>query len=269
MHVGRAAGVVLVAWALAGCGADSPEEVVSETAEKLAEVRSGVLDMRVALRPDRSSEPGMSVELTGPFMLPRVGELPTARIDYVQTLGQTRTAARLTSTPRAAYVGVGGVEYRLPPGEAAGLRGSSRRGAITVEDLHVDEWIESPTLTEAGDFQRVRGRLDVVAALRDVSAAIRRAGGSVTGVTDVQADLLRDAVRSSSVELVTGREDRFLRRITGLAVLDVPPRLRSRLTGAGVRVSFQLRLGAVNRPVSVRPPPDAQPLPPGGAVGAS
>ena len=268
MRMRRAAGAVLAAWALAGCG-DSPQDVVSDTADKLAEVRSGELDMRFALRPDVPEQPGMSVQVRGPFMLPRGNELPTARIEYVQALGETTTSATLTSTPVAAFVRMNGIDYRLPAEEAGALRGSSGRGAVTVDALHVDDWIEQPRLTEDGSVQRVRGQLDVVAALRDVSEAVRGAGGSMAEVTDAQAKTLRDAVRSSSVELVTGREDRFLQRLRGVAVLDVPPELRTRLTGAGVRVSFELRLSAVNRPVSVRAPADAQPLPAGGVAGAS
>ena len=268
MRMRRAAGAMLAAWALAGCG-DSPQDVVSDTADKLAEVRSGELDMRFALRPDAPAQPGMSVQLRGPFMLPRGNELPTARIEYVQALGETTTSATLTSTPGAAFVRIDGIDYRLPAGEAGALRGRGGRGAVTVDALHVDEWIEQPRLTEAGSVQRVRGQLDVVAALRDVSEAVRAAGGSMAEVTDAQAKTLRDAVRSSSVELVTGREDRFLQRLRGVAVLDVPANLRTRLTGAGVRVSFELRLRSVNRPVSVRAPADAQPLPAGGVAGAS
>jgi hypothetical protein len=248
---------------LAGCGGDNPREVVRQTAKNLARVHSANLYLRIGLHPLDSPRGGLALSLNGPFSLPAAGELPTARITYVQSAGSRRTVATLISTPREAFVSLRGASYRLPERLAERLRTTGpRRGSVSLAQLHVADWIENPSAHDApGGAERVTGRLDVVAAVRDVLAAQRRAGGNALELSSREARRLRESVRSSSVELVTGRQDRQLRRLRGSATVAVPTRLRRQLGRLSLRMAFEMRLRDVNRPVQVRAPARALPLP--------
>jgi len=98
-------------------------------------------------------------------------------------------------------------------------------------------------------------------ALHDVLSAARKAGTAhVPSVKDIGR--LDDAVTDSSVELLTGKKDRLLRRLRLNIDLDVPERQRKRLgTAASLQIDFQLGVSRPNRRVRVRAPSRSQPLP--------
>ena len=261
------AGWLLIAGlAMAGCGADSPRDVLSTTAENLGKVRTGRMALRVVLEPLDRSANGISVSVRGPFALARPGRLPVAQLEYVQAAGPNRAQATLISVSDRAFVRLRGRDYRLPEAQAAALRSPATGGGVTLGQLHVADWIEDPKVADAGGgLQRVTGRLDLAAALRDILAVGRRTGGSGPRLDAEQVRRLSESVRASSVEVLTGSDDRMLRRIRGSASVTLPPSLRRSAGGPGIRVSFDFGLEDVNRPVSVRAPAHAAPLPASGS----
>jgi hypothetical protein len=244
----------LLAAACGGNGHDA-RDALSQTAKNLGRVRSADLHLRVGIRPEARSS-GVAVSLYGPFALPAAGRLPTARIAYSRSAGSARVSGTLISTPQAAYVRTAGTTFRLSDRTAAPLR-SGTTARAPFASLHVDRWIRSPRIEDAGDgLERVSGRLDLAAAVRD----LRRAGGGAA-LPAGEAGRVGGAVRSSSIHVLTTRGGRMLRRLTGVAVLDAPAAVRRRVRGISVRVSFELALARVNQPVSVAAPPGARSLP--------
>ncbi|MDQ2967166.1 MAG: hypothetical protein M3R37_02470 [Actinomycetota bacterium] len=75
---------------------------------------------------------------------------------------------------------------------------------------------------------RVAGDLDVVAAANGLLDLLRQLGRDAPTIAGDQAKQLEDAVKSSSFELWSGRDDHLLRRLLLKADLglDVPPTLR-------------------------------------------
>ena len=254
---------LVLAATLVGCGGESPREVVEATAKNLARVHSANLFLRVGLYPASAPRDGLAVSLSGPFSLPRGSELPTARITYMRVAGARHSVATLISTPRQAFVTIRGATYRLPDRLTQRLRKARPgRASVSLGQLHVADWIENPSVQNtAGNAERVTGRLDVVAAVGDVLAAQRRAGRNGSRLSPSEARRLRESVRSSSVELVTGRGDHLLRRLKASATVDVPAELRRQFGRLSLRMIFDMRLRNVNRRVQVRAPVRAPPLP--------
>ncbi|MDX6676617.1 MAG: hypothetical protein QOE31_669 [Solirubrobacteraceae bacterium] len=248
-----------------GCGGPDAKQALRDTSRNLAKIHSGDLTMRMILRPADGT--GVGFRLQGPFSLKQRMRLPIARIRYTQILGKRSVPATLTSTGRSAFVSVGGATYRLPAGQADALRIVSR-GARGLDGLQLDigRWMRDPKSSGGPDVggdetDRITGKVRVGPALHDVLDAARKAGaGQVPSVKDIGR--LDDAVADSSVELLTGRKDRLLRRLRLRIDLDVPERRRKRLgTAARLRLDFQLGVSRPNRRVRVHAPPRSQPLP--------
>ena len=97
----------------------------------------------------------------------------------------------------------------------------------------------------------------MVAALNDALDTARELGGGevVPGLTKIEgddADRLRDSVKSSSLEVLTGKDDRLLRALK-LRLdfeLDAPRDLAAGLGSlSGATVAFDLRIEDPNGPV--------------------
>ena len=184
--------VVLVAAAvLPGCGGQGADEALSETAAKVEEIRSGELDLELAIRGKGGSGAGdVGFRLEGPFALPRRrGELPVARVDYTQLAGARRATVRLVSNGRAAFVVVGGTPYRLPDDQADRLRlGGAQR------ELDIEGWFRHARLADGGraggaEVDRITARLNLAEAVNGLIGVAERAGAARA------ADALRHCAR--------------------------------------------------------------------------
>jgi hypothetical protein len=266
------AALLAVCALLAGCagGGEDAEEVLSETAAKLDEIRSGTLhvDFRLEPRGPTGAET-FGFSLDGPFALGGTGPLPVAEIDYTQTVGDESATVTLISTGREGFVRTGGRTYELSPEQTEQLRGAGGqlRAGTGLGEFAIDEWIEDAELHDGGEVggaetDHVQAELDVVAAVRDLSALARQLGQDLSALPEQDAERLADSVRSSRFEVYTGKEDRLLRRLE-LEVdfsLDVPRELRGALGSlVGARVVFELGVDDPNSPVSVETPQGALP----------
>lgn len=269
-----AAVAVLVAAVLAGCGGGDGEDAAQalrQTSANLAKIRSGDLDLRLVLTPGKGGAGGrgVGVEMRGPFSFAGKGPLPVARVSYTQIAGDQKVPATFISTGRAAYVTVNGTTYRLPRDQADVLRlGGGGAGAKGLDALKLDarRWMRDPKLSDgpkvAGQAtDRLTGKLNPGPALSDLLGAASRAG-SGAGLQEADARRLAETVRSSSIEVLTGAEDRFLRRVKVSADLDVPESMRRQVGGrAALHLDFELGVARPNRDVQVAAPKGAQPLP--------
>lgn len=251
---------------LAGCGGADPDEALRETSRNLGKIHSGDLTMRLVISPAEGS--GVGFRLQGPFSLQRDARLPVARIAYTQIAGKQRVPATLISTGARAFVSVDGVTYRLPPGQAEALRIVSP-GARGLDGLELDigSWMRDPDSSDGPEVKgaetdRITGKLRIGPALHDIFDAARKAGAGPAVPSAKDIGQLYDTVTDSSVELLTGKGDRLLRRVRLHARLDVPERMRKRLgTGTQLRLQFELGVARPNRRVKVRAPSRSQPLP--------
>lgn len=247
---------LVLAAVVAGCGGDGAETALSETADRLGEIRSGVLDFSIVVTPVDGEEFGF--ELTGPFDLRN--EMPVMRIDYTQIANGERGTVTLVSTGDEAWAEANGERIELTAEQVEELRlvGRSVGGAEGLESLAIDDWIEDPDLADGeevgGDAtDRVTAELDIVAAVNGLNELVRSFGRDLPRIEGRSADRLREATRSTSFELLTGKDDRLLRRLAIEADfgLDVPQELRDALGEVvGGRVRFLLAVAKPNEPVN-------------------
>ncbi len=271
----RLGGTAVAALALllmpAGCG-NGAGDALDETAEKLGEIRSGRISMTLKVTPS-TADSQVGFELNGPFSLPdRGGELPEAALRYTQIAGTRRGDVQFISSRKEAWVEVEGQAYELPPDQVEGLAAGGAGGASPLADLDVASWTKDAELEDgepvAGEqTERIRAEVDVVRALNDALSVAGRLGGDgqVAGLQPLQgtdAEQLESAVSSSSLEVLTGKEDRLLRRLT--LNLDVGLSAPRELAGGlgllrGARVRLDLRIENPNAPVDVEAPDGALP----------
>ena len=257
--------------ALAGCGGGGDaNDVLSRTAASLGKIHSGDLTLRLVVAPREGTKGRTGFELRGPIAL-KAGSLPVGRIEYTQIAGAREGKATFLSTGTNAYVLINGKAYELPDAAAEQVRsaaagiGGSGSG---LGSFHVESWFDDPKVEDGGkvggaDTDHVTADLDVVAAANGLLDLVRQLGRQASPIAGQEAQRLRDAVESSSIDVWTGKRDRLLRRLLLKAQLglDVPESLRRALGDVvGARVEFELAVSNPNQPVHVRPP--MHPLPP-------
>jgi hypothetical protein len=257
---------------LAGCGGGGSEDALSETASNLGEIESGVLVLRVLVEGTGKGEGQVGFELDGPFALAQEGKLPVAEIAYRKIAGDETAEATFISTGERAFVETGGQTYELPDAMIANLRApeGGTQPVEGLEELEIGDWMVEPEVSDGGevggaDTDRIRSRLDVVAAVNDMLELARGLGAADLGTLEGDgAEQLRRAVQSSSIDVFTGKEDRLLRRLA----IDVefgatgPPELEQVLGElGGAHLIFDFEIGDPNEPVEVAAPSDSQPFP--------
>jgi hypothetical protein len=254
----------LTACSLLGGRGGEAEDALGETADSLAEIRSGTLELRLIVAPREGDEFGL--ELNGPFALPEEeGALPELDLDYTQIAGGRRGTIGLVSTGDAAFTVVDGQAYELGDDETDELRAAA--GSLGgLARLPIEEWIDDPELTDGGEVggaetDLISGDLDLVAAANGLIDLARGFGPPLPQLAGANADRIREAARDTSIQVWTGAEDRLLRRLLLEAELgDVPGPLGLLLGDlVGAKITFGLGVTDPNRPVTVEAPRDPRP----------
>jgi hypothetical protein len=260
-----------LALALTACGGGSsgPTGVLQETSDNLGDIRSGDLTLRMHVE-GGGKQAGF--ELQGRFALADEGELPVADLDYTQIAGDKEEKVRLISTGEKAFVAIGNDVYKLPEKQTASLRsaGGQVSGDSGLGSLDIGGWLIQPKLSDGGEVagvetDRIQADLDVVRAANDILALIAGLDGrQATQLEGRNAEQLRAATKSATIDVHTGKDDRLLRRLVIEARLgaDVPAKLRDQLGGlANARFTFELAIADPNEDVEVQEPEGAKPLP--------
>lgn len=247
---------------------ESAGEVVAETARKLPKVRSGELSMRVRAAPRGTDlARGVGFSLEGPFALAVPERLPTADVAFTRMAGENRARVNFVSTGREAFVRTGGETYALGAARERRLRGAAPASGPSggLGELDIEDWVEDPKL-EAGPVlggvptDRITSRLRVVEAANGLLEVSGRGGPQRLAGADARK--LTRAARSARLELLTGAEDRLLRRLSIDLELsaDIPAAVRDALGPlGGARFRLDLDVKDPNRPVRVARPRDARP----------
>jgi hypothetical protein len=269
--VRKPAAALLAAFlALAGCGGSSgPTTALQETSDNLGDIRSGDLTLRLLVE-GGGKQAGF--ELEGRFALADEGELPVADLDYTQIAGDKEETVTLISTGEKAFVAIGQDVYELPEKQTESLRsaGGQVSGDSGLGSLEIGGWLIQPKLSDGGEVggaetDRIQSDLDVVRAANDILELVAGLnGGKATQLEGQNAEQLRAATKSATIDVYTGKDDRLLRRLLIQARLgaNVPATLRDRLGDlANARFTFELAIADPNEDVEVQEPEGAKPLP--------
>jgi hypothetical protein len=251
----------VAAVACAGCGGDDPGDLIGQTADNLGEIRSGDLRFELDVEPRGLDTNGrIRIALRGPFALRGAGKLPVARVRYTQVAGDAQAEVTLISTGRAAYVEVDGALTPLTAAQLQDLRQTGGSGPGLAElGLDIEGWFDDPKTSAGPDVggdptERVRAGLDVAAALEDIAALARRAGGDAPVLEDSARQAIERTVRSDRVELLTGADDRLLRRLEAEIDVEGPEELRPLLGLEGAKLTLLFEVAHPNREVTVADP---------------
>ena len=265
--------VVLGAAACDAGGGREANEALAETAENLATIESGDLSLTLLADSQGDAAGRVGFRLEGRFALPDEGELPVADMEYTQIAGDEEAGGRFLSTGERAYVEIDETVYELPEERQEALRSNSAEtGEAGFGELEIDRWVREPEVEDGGtvdgvETDRITAGVDVVTAVNDLIELAGQVGTFDIGrLEGASAQQLERAVEQARLEVVTGTEDRLLRRlridVDFGAPEDLPPEFQNVL-GAGVELELELELelSDVNEPVRVEAPADAQPFP--------
>ncbi len=255
--------VGLAALTVTACGGGDGAAMLRETSDKLGTVSSADITFKVLAAPTKTPERGVGFEITGPFSLRGEGPLPIARVRYSRLIGDKRISGDLTSTGREASVTVNGQTRALDAAAVERLGGAKGSGgkdakpkSLKALGLDVDTWVEDPKVEDGPEIDgdetdRVTGRLRTGRAVEDVLRALRRGGVQVPESGSSLVKRLDDAVDTSTIEVVSGRDDHVLRRLDIRIDLRSAEALAAIPGGGAVRLSANLALDRVNTPVKV------------------
>ena len=241
---------------LAGCAGGGPAgPALQGTASKLDTIESGILSVSVRMEPKNGDEFGYDIH--GPIRLGKDGEQPAADVEYTQVAGGANDTVRLVlAEDGSGWVERDGQRIDLSEEQLAELRESgSLLGEKGLETLNFEQWIVDPKLSDGPDgTDKVTADLDVATAMAGLSALSGVLGQDVK-LTAAQRKQVADAVDESSFELLTGKDDRLLRKLAVAFTLgaDVPEDLRDAIgdDAVGASFSFDLELDKVNEPVEI------------------
>lgn len=250
--------------AAAGCGGGGG--AVGEAADKLGEVRSGELYLRLVVQPrGEAGDDPFGFELEGPFQLAdEEGKLPVARITYTQIANGQEGEATFIADGENAFIEADGVAYELSDEDEDDLRAVGGESEDALDGLQLDEWFVDPEERDAeGGGKRVDASVDVVNAANDLIELTNELRGEdeLQQLEGDDARRLEEAVKKATLELVAGEDD-YLRRLKLIADIGfaVPERLRDVLSSeVGSTFEFELRIDRPNEPVEVQAPEDARP----------
>ena len=262
----RAAVVALAGLLLASCGGSSgAAKALEETESKLAEIRTGTLSLVLLASSTTAADgEGAGFNVEGTFAVgEKKGALPVADLEYTRITGAERRTTRFLSTGTRAFVQIDGRLTELDEAQVAGLRVQDEGSGGGLEGLTLRRWFDDPELAPGPDLDgatdQITGKADAVAILNDVIALTEQLGandGAVRTLEGDAADRVRRAVADARAEVVTGRDDRFLRRAdvsVDLAVTD--SRVRDALGDlAGARLTLTLEVKNRNQRVEVTVP---------------
>ena len=242
---------------LAGCAGGDGEAgpALQETAANLSTIESGILSVSVRIDPKEGEEFGYEIE--GPIRLAEEGKQPLADVQYRQFAnGNEETVRLVLSEDGSGWIERDGDRIDLGQEQLDELRASgSLLGQGGLETLEFEQWIVDPELSDGPDgTDKVTGDLDVAAAMNGLAALSGLLEQDVR-LERADRDQVAEAVEESSFELLTGEEDRLLRRLALAFTFDreVPEDLREALgeQSVGASFSFELGLDKVNEPVQI------------------
>lgn len=242
---------------LVACG--SGGSALDETAAKLNDIDSAALSLEVTA--SSGDEAVVGFGLTGPFSFVSDGELPIGELELTERRGDEETQRTLISDGDAAFLVVDGQAYQLPDDLVAPLQ-LGDDGDSGLGGLDLAGWVdEAETKKGTGGTEVITGGADAVAALNDLLPLMAGSGAPTSAIEGEAAQRLTRAVERSEIRIVTGADDRILRRLELSITFGARSGEARRVLGelGAPQLEVVLELDRVNEEVRVDAPEDARP----------
>lgn len=277
---------------LGGCGSSGPSagSLLRATVSADRAVRSGRIDLSLALQSPSASALGgpLAVSLEGPFENGAAGALPRFALAATLTTEGATIPLGATSTGSAFYLKFGGQYFILPAASFAALKSAYARAAagssgaaLSPFGIEPLQWLSAPEVVgqealEGVPVTHIRARLDVQRLLESIgrvsslSSSLRAlAGGHLPALaalleavsSPAGQSALEHALKSSQVDLQTGKQDHILRALSIAVKLQAGSAESAALAGLkSATLRVRLRLEQVNQRQSIGAPAHALPL---------
>lgn len=282
--------LALAALGLAACGSSGgsggsgdARALLKQTFDNTHKIKSGkaTVQLNVAAQGDPSLQQPIKLGVSGPFQSAGKDAIPKFDLTVdISAQGQSIQAGLLSTSSRV-FVQFAGTAYEVPANLLAQLRQSMKQssqasqGKLSLGGIGIDpmNWLKDPKVAGTETLNGVQtthisSSLNVDALLNDVDkllAAVKQHGG-IPGtsaaqipsrIPDKDRQQIKDAIKSSSVDVWTGSSDKILRKLSlALAIQPKSP-------GSGPKsanVSFSLELQDLNTPQTVAAPSSVRPL---------
>ncbi len=278
-------GLLALVAAFAGCGGsgNDAQDVLKETFGKNREIRSGQLGISLGIAANggksasQASQTPISLKVTGPFET--LGPNKPPEFDLlvlISAAGQQRSMGAV-STGGKGYIRYGGTAYAVPPavfaqflkGFPQGIAGTAN-GNKSVGGLGINpsKWLKDPKLEGdqriAGvDTRHVSAKIDISQFVGDLSGLLQQAAGNgqaqraaPAALTAQQKRQLADSIKSATVDVWSGKDDKTLRKMA--VVLDLKsPAGQASTAGASGTLSFTVTFSNLNKAQRILQPANA------------
>lgn len=270
MRVRLLAAALAVAIVLGACGGDDAASTDGEdnltgplapVERSLDEVESGRIDLAF-LANAAEGEP-VGFEMEGPFSVAQSGdEVPVADLTYTQRIGPTSTETRFLADGEDAWVVTPERTVQVEGDRLDSLKGGEDVSGL--QGLHPTTWFEGEVEEAPGeavggdDTVRYSGEVDAIAVLNDIVGLAGNLGAEApSSLEGEDAERVRKAVESSSLEVLAGSDDDILRKVAFEVNLSAGENLNEVLGDlAGVTLRFEFELTEVNEEVEAPAAPD-------------
>jgi hypothetical protein len=280
----------LAALAVAACGSSSSGNagtLLKQTFSGSHTVNSGNLNVDLTLTPSGSStiKGPISLSFGGPFASLGKGKLPKSDFNIaISALGHTGSLGIL-STGTTGYVTLQGTSYQLPAATFQQLEssftsltsssgGNSSSGALSKLGIDPQRWLVDPkvagTETIGGtSTTHIKAGINLPALLSDINTFLGKASSiGVSGSASLPKSIspatqskIASEVRSPSVDVWTGTNDKTLRRLALSLSVPVTGELTSLLGGLNsAQISLSMQYANLNQPQTVTAPTSVAPF---------
>ena len=266
---------------IAACGSsdDSVDGLLSQTFSSSKSLHSGRVSAQLDANVQgiKGLDGPVRLRLNGPFESQGKGKLP--RFDFtlgISVSGQSFTAGGVSLGDKG-FVRINGQAYSVPDklfkqfttGYLAAAKKSQKdRGAapsLGALGVNPRRWLRGARKAGEEDVGGTRtihitAGLNVPSLLDDLNKVLGRAQSATSGqvpakkISDAQRREIIGAVRTASVDVFTGKDDKLLRR------LDVRIGLQPSGKVKGGTVRLQLQFDALNNKVEIKAPANSKPL---------
>ncbi len=269
-----------------GGGSDDPQQVIDNAS--LEGVKSGNVDLSLAIKAEGKEGGDANIELSGPFQSGGKGDLPqlamTASVKGSSVGESIDFEGGLTLLSDRAFVNYEGTEYEVDPTTFGFVRSAfeqaQQQGGSEGNPADVAACQEAASGLEVGDFvenlndegsadvdgtstTKVSGDLDVGSVIDAIikltedpacSSQLEAAGPLPIGELEKAKSEVAGGVKKAHVEVYVG-DDNIIRKLA--AEMTIEPKGTS---GEKVEVEFELALSGVNEEQDISAPSGAKPL---------
>jgi hypothetical protein len=274
--------------AIAGCGGGSssndedPQQVLTQTFDNSTKVTSGNLNISLSGSAEGTTSGSLTATIDGPFQSDESNPNAFPQLDLTgkvtaEQAGQSFSFdGSLIATDDNAYVEYQGQAYEVGTAlfekfarayerQAAQAQGGQDNSSFFKQfGINPDKWLtnvsnEGTTDVDGTETIHVHGDADVPQIVSDLQKAAQQAPGSTaTHLSPQQIDQIQSAIKSATVDVYSGTDDKVLRKLALALTIEPPAGTGSSVSS--VDVNFSVTVSDVNSPQTISPPDNAKPL---------